>query len=535
MNFDALIVGSGASAVNAAFPLVEAGLSVGMLDFGNQDRVYGSLVPKDPFLNIRKTDSDQHRYFLGNQFEGVPLNPLRVGAQLTPPRQYIAQDAEVQVPIDSATFSPMTSLALGGMASAWGAGSFPYNDEDLKGFPISHKDLIFHYRRVVDRIGVSGEEDDLSPFIGDLQGMFPPLEMDQIAVSILEKYYRRREKLKQAGFHMGKTRLAALSRKHRGRGPDQYLDMSFWGDSDRSVWRPLYSIQELQSHKNFIYLRPILIQSFKEDQNGTVQVTGIHMENHEVQHHRAKKLVLGAGILGTTRIVLRSLKQYGVKLPFVCNPYTYYPLLNLNMFGRRPTERTHSLAPLTVLFKPPRGDSPLIYGRVHSYRSLLNFKIIKEIPLPFREGMRVMKNLLPNLAILALDHEDHPTPDKYCFLKPGTSGHPDRMEIVYSLPRKDRDKQLQQEKKILGYFRKLGCIGLKRVWPGYGASLHYGGTLPMTHEEKDLTTTPLGRLRGTKAVYIVDSSVFPYLPSKGMTFTMMANADRIAEHIKREF
>jgi hypothetical protein len=210
-------------------------------------------------------------------------------------------------------------------------------------------------------------------------------------------------------------------------------------------------------------------------------------------------------------------------------------MINFNMFGKEPSKRTHSLAQLTVLYRPPSGGEPLIYGRVHSYRSLLNFKVIKEMPLPYREAMRVMKILVPNLAILALDHEDHPNSEKFCMLHPGSAESPDRMQIVYSLSDEVRKKQLKFEKVILSHFRRLGCMALKRVWPGYGTSLHYGGTLPMTHEEKELSTTADGLLRGTQSVYIVDSSGFPYLPAKAMTFTMMANADRIGELIKKEF
>ncbi|MGI9181576.1 MAG: hypothetical protein ACR2H9_13865 [Longimicrobiaceae bacterium] len=84
---DVLVVGSGASGVNAAAPLVAAGLRVLMLDYGNQDRGYPPLIPPDSFSEIRRSDEEQHRYYLGDDFEGIPLGPARVGAQLTPTAQ----------------------------------------------------------------------------------------------------------------------------------------------------------------------------------------------------------------------------------------------------------------------------------------------------------------------------------------------------------------------------------------------------------------------------------------------------------------
>ena len=82
---DVIIVGSGPGGVNAAAPLVEAGRSVLLIDYGNEDRRYAALIPHQPFSELRRTDRQQHRYFLGDEFEGIPLGPVRVGAQLTPP------------------------------------------------------------------------------------------------------------------------------------------------------------------------------------------------------------------------------------------------------------------------------------------------------------------------------------------------------------------------------------------------------------------------------------------------------------------
>src|SRR5439155_1703712 len=137
-----LVVGSGASAVNAASPLVAGGLRVRMLDFGNRDEVYESLVPAAPFSTIRRTDPNQHRYFLGDRYEGLALGRVSIGAQLTPPRQHVPRDTPALTPVISRTFFPLESLALGGLAAAWGAGCPPFIDADLAGFPITDRAFI---------------------------------------------------------------------------------------------------------------------------------------------------------------------------------------------------------------------------------------------------------------------------------------------------------------------------------------------------------------------------------------------------------
>src|SRR3989344_1451556 len=183
MTYDVLIVGSGASAVNAAAPLVEAGLTVSMLDFGNQDLTYRDLVPDVSFVEARTKDQNQYRYFLGDDFEGIPVGTLEAGAQLTPPRRHISHDARELTPVDSSTISLFATLALGGLASGWAAGSYAYSEDDLKDFPISREELAPHYEKVAERIGISGETDDLERFDGALEHLLPPLRIDTSAAT----------------------------------------------------------------------------------------------------------------------------------------------------------------------------------------------------------------------------------------------------------------------------------------------------------------------------------------------------------------
>jgi hypothetical protein len=90
------------------------------------------------------------------------------------------------------------------------------------------------------------------------------------------------------------------------------------------------------------------------------------------------------------------------------------------------------------------------------------------------------------------------------------------------------------ERTLLGFFRKLGCIPLRMIRPGHGSSLHYGGTFPIAPESTDpLSCDTTSRLRATRRVYLADGSVFPWLPPKGLTFNIMANANRVGAHLAR--
>lgn len=529
MIYDAIVVGSGPSGANAAAALVEGGRSVLMLDVGTIDSRYQSLIPAKPFREVRETDAEQHRYFLGDEFEGVTMGSVRTGAQLTPPRAYAVAETMLSAPIVSSTFDAAESQALGGLGAAWGAGVFGFDEADFGKWPITRDDLLPHYEAVARRIGVAAADDDVTPFFGRPEGALPPLDMDSNAESVHRTYLARRAELRAKGFHLGQTPLAACSVRHRDRGPHPYHDMDFWSDEARSVYRPRWTVDELRASPRFTYESGLLVTHFREE-GDRVSVIARRSDGDEAQSFGGRSLVLAAGTLGTARIVLRSVGREGQRVPLLCNPYTYVPVINLGMMGGEARERRHSLAQLTAVYRDPniRGAGD-VQVQFYSYRSLLTFRLLKEAPLGYRDGRRIMQRLMPMLGILGINHDDSPTASKYCALE-GT-GRSEALRVHYTLSDEELQRIDRAERSVLRCFRRLSCWPVKRVRPGHGSSIHYAGTFPMQRDGGSLTCDATGRLAGTRAVHLVDGSVLPYLPAKGLTFTIMANANRVGGYL----
>jgi choline dehydrogenase-like flavoprotein len=524
---DVLIVGSGPGGVNSAAPLVDAGKRVVMVDYGNEDRHYAPLIPHEPFSTIRRTDPDQHRYFLGDVFEGVPFGGVRVGAQLTPPRAHILRDADRLQPWDAGDFAVSMSLARGGLGAGWSAGVFPFSHDELRDMGVSLADLQQHYDAVVERIGVAGAHDDLAPFFPESPAIMPPLDIDVPAQVVLGRYERKRAALNAEGFFLGRPRVAACTRLHRGRGPHAYLDLEYWADMDRSIYRPQWTLAELEQAPNFTYLNRRMVETFAEEADGVV-VRASHADTGAREELRARTLVLAAGSLGTARIVLRSLDRYETRVPMLCNAYAYVPTVNLHMIGRSPHDRRYSAGQLTAVVQLP---GRILQAQVFSYRSLLTFKLMKEAPIAYREARRVLQAMIPNFTILGIHHEDRPGPGKYCILH---RGEPDRLEVRYAQTPDEERMQHDDERRLLRFFRRLGCLPLKTIRPGHGSSIHYAGTFPIVPDGDDpLTCDATSRLRATRNVYVADGSIFPWLPPKGLTFNIMANADRVGTLLAR--
>jgi len=525
---DVIVVGSGASAVHAAVALVDAGLRVTMLDVGHEDLTYEQMIPPASFEEIRRTDATQHRYFLGDRLEGVSIGSVGSGPQITPPRSYVLQDSDRLAPKRGKHFDALESFACGGLGRAWGAVAFPFNDVELArcGLPLTA--LRDHYEAVARRIGISGRrDDDLQSLRGPLAALQDPLQLDHNAMAILNRYGTLREGSRRQGFHLGQSFLAVLSRGLGEREPNAYRDMDFWSNRGRSVYRPDITLGELRRHAGFAYRPGFLVTRFEETTDGSVTVSGRRLGEGTDERLSARSLVLAAGSLGTTRIILRSLGLYDHAVPFVCNPHTYLACLNYRGLGTAHAERCHSLAQLSAFYDPTRNGEHLVQAQMYSYRSLQLFRLLTGAPLPLREGLRIMSLLAPHLVIWAVQHEDAPSADKYCVLRRDGGLEGDTLEINYALSSEERARHEQDEKAIARFVRRLGCMPLNRVRAPHGASVHYAGQFPMTTQDTPLTTEPSGKLRGTRAVYVADGAAFAYLPAKGPTFTLMANAHRI--------
>ena len=521
---DVIVVGSGPGGVNAAAALVEAGRRVLLIDYGNVDRHYAPMIPHQSFAQIRRTHPGQHRFFLGDRFEGIPFGKVRVGAQLTPPRLHVLADALDRIPVDAGDFQVSISLARGGLGAAWSAGVFPFSGDEVAAMGLSLAELQPHYDRVTERIGVAGQIDDLAPFFPASPAMQPPLDVDTNGEAVFAQYERRRAQLNAEGLFVGRPWVAACSRPHRGRGPHAYLDLEYWADMDRSIYRAQWTLDELEGRPGFTYLNRRFVETFAEE-GDRVRVTVTHADTGAVETHEARRLVLAAGTLSTARIVLRSLDRYDVPVPILCNAYGYAPTLNLRTLGREMRDRRYSMGQLTAIVRLP---DRILQAQIFSYRSLLTFKLMKEAPIAYRQALRILRLLMPHFTILGIHHEDRPSPGKWLALRRQDGDRRDVLEVRYRPDAAEVERQQEDERRMLRFARKLGCVPLKMIHPGHGASIHYGGTFPILAESDDpLTCDRTSRLRATRNVYLADGSIFPWLPPKGLTFNIMANADRV--------
>jgi len=532
---DYVIVGSGCSGSMVAQTLTDAGVDVTMLDSGTTGAAPNNPPVGRSFFDLRKNDPDQYKYFIGDRGQGINWGEVSKGAQVTPPRLYMTNHVNKYLPLSSKTFSPLESLGYGGLGIGWGLQCWEYSDADLHKVGLNPADIRVAYDVVANRIGVSATRDEAANYtIGSLKHFQPSARADRNHKLLQKIYSRRKKSLQRKGFYVGRTPLALITKKVGDRKAYRYLDTDYYSDADKSAWRPWITVDALKRKRNFHYVGNLLVTSFEEKKD-IVTVHALDVISGEKKEFLCHHLILASGAFGSARIVMRSQGKIGSKVPVLSNPHSYIPCIQIRMLGRGYERKKLGFGQLSYFIDPNGDDSEISVASSYSYQSLMLFRIIAQMPFNLADGRTLARFLTPGLIVMIAQHPDKASPHKYLKLvsdKDSPTG--DRIDAHYELSQKDEDEWNRRERMYVSLMRKLHVFAIKRVKTEHGSGIHYAGTLPFSDTAAALHLDPSGRLHKTKHVYVADSSGFKFLPAKGLTFTLMANAHVVAKNILKE-
>jgi choline dehydrogenase-like flavoprotein len=406
------------------------------------------------------------------------------------------------------------SFAMGGLANVWGAQVYQFGDDDLADFCVKRKDLQPYYDDLIAHIGVSGSDDDLQRFFGK-HPMQSPIEMNQAGTYLSQRYSEHRRQLNDKNIYMGRPRLAILSDKWRGRPGYDYGNLEYFKTQIPSIYNPVFTLNELRENPQFTYLPHSLVDKYEEHPDSIdVFVTNISSNSKTV--FKTKKLFLGAGVFGTSKIVLTSNSDFKAKLPVLDNQIEFVPFLIPALLGQKMDTKGYGTL-LSIVLKQPQQHS-LIFGCFYSLTAILKSDQLMGIPLSSKELLPVAQRLFPALTVLQLWYPSKANSQNYIQLV-GT-----KLKVAHG----SQDTSHQVGKMLIKELRQMGLWSHSALIrrPPPGSSFHWCGSLPMKDEPKPYETDKYGKLFGTNNVYVVDGSVFPTLPAKNLTLTIMALAMR---------
>ena len=211
--FDACIVGSGPGGVFAAYGL--RGRRVLMLDAGLQPPPQARSFDAN-FYDLRQSTPSLDPDVIGDNLDGLqhiftpsPSLKLKSRANVS---SLIGESRSLEAPVVSDSFRAAISLAQGGLANAWGAGVYRFNDRDLAGFPVTADELTPFYDTIAREIGISGSaNDDLRGDFGAEVDLQLPVRLSPNVSRVYSKYTAQREQFHAAGHPGWDTRASPFS------------------------------------------------------------------------------------------------------------------------------------------------------------------------------------------------------------------------------------------------------------------------------------------------------------------------------------
>jgi choline dehydrogenase-like flavoprotein len=522
MTYDIIIVGSGPSGVASALGFAGNGIVPLILDVGHE--APNVDPPGINFYDYRKTH-DSFNVMVGEKHEVLEhvIKKKTASPKVSSPyMQFVTRDTEKLSPLDGNS-SVVQSFAMGGLASAWGAGLYRCVEDDLVNLPISAAELSPYYDKLTEEIGISGDDDDLTPFFGSTENLLKPIQLSKKSLKLFSTYQKNRSKFNIEGTFIGRSRLGVLTRNFDNRSACDYHNHEMWFPNLPYIYTPAFTLKKLIKEKKVIYHKSVIVKHWSRDNNHIV-VHAQDINDNSNLSFKCKKLILAAGTINSSKIVLNSKRDFNTRLPLKDNSLVQIPLVFPSFIGSKFEKEALSLTHLNVVFNLKEYDLRL-QGSIIELSSPARSIFYEMLPLSAKDNLVFIRLFLPSLLVLFLYLPSRKESDGYVKLK-----HDNKLEVCN--PHGKVDKRIL--KKVIRTFLRMGIITHSLFIKPPEHAMHYGGTLPMVEKPiKDYHCSTLGEIYGEPDVHLVDGSLLSFIPAKNLSFTLMANAMRIADHISK--
>lgn len=519
---DIIIVGAGPAGIAAAIPLVDAGIKVLMLDAGKAD----SKQSNEFNYPAMQTKNSSWKKVLGDKFQALQA------VDNSSPKFRVPWIADKFSEYDQAhefileNYVVKGMLAAGGLSNAWGAGVACFDAADLKHFPFGQSDLAASYQIIAKRIGVCGnDDDDLVDFYGRCFSLQPAPPLDAASTMLLSAYAKNPHPANSCGIYLGRSRNAVITNNLENRSGCVLCGECLQGCQNGSIYNAAYDLKYLLKQPSFNYIADVFVEELEAIANN-YQVKG-HSSTQAPITFTAAKVILACGAIGSAKIVLKALHLYNQSVRLLSLPALAFAMCLPKKLGAAVPEQFFSLAQLSYVIKAENLSGDYAFGNFFVSYGLPITDFIARTPLSHPIARKILKLLLPSVLVAN------------CFLPGELSDNrlkiseDNKIHITGGFKPELVVWTKYIRKQITAVFRKYGAY----ILPGSftlglpGTDLHYAGTIPHAAVPSLGQAHSDGEVAGLPGVYVVDGAALSHLPAKAHTFTIMANADRIARII----
>lgn len=291
------------------------------------------------------------------------------------------------------------------------------------------------------------------------------------------------------------------------------------------------SIDVLKKFKNFTYASDQLVFKVKDNLK-FVEIQTISIDKSLKSMFKARFLILAAGSINTTRILLRSLELFGYQTTFLTKAHYVIACLHLRTFFKKKKFKKMKLGQLAISSKQTQRGLSKFFIQLFRFNPQAIQKAIKYVPLPKPLAQILIRFIATSLVFADVRFPVLESKDKFCKLKKDFM-EKDILEIQFKETKEELRNHQKELKKIKQQLKALGLFPLK-TGSDYITS-HYAGGVPYQQKPGKISVDINGRLHQAKRIFVADSSTWRALPAKPPTLTIMANAARIGKNVLRIF
>ncbi len=503
-----IIVGSGPSGVAAAAALIARGRDVLMLDAGVE------MDAPSAALRARMGAAEPDAWTLADR-EAIgatrrseksdSIRPFGSDFLFRAPPEMLSSAAE------NGVHGLRPSFALGGLSNGWGASVLPYHERDLDGWPIGLRELTPHYQAVASMIGMAARKDRLADlFTGVAVGDGHALPQSRQARELLTRMERQHGALARIGVHFGASRQAIAE-------GCRACAMCLYGCPYGLIFNAGDMVSRMRDRGELSYRKGVVATRFAETAEGVT----LHTSQGTFT---ADRLFIACGVLPTTLLALSSLDLADREVTIRDSQHFYLPMLHGWTAGDPSIEPRHTLAQIFWEIDDRAVNAHIVHAQLYTYNDTYEpdmrrrFGRFANMARPLIEAMS--RRLIVAQTFL---HSD---------VSPAIGARLSANRLAFRRIDNDRTTGAisQAKARIAAAARLSGMLPLTPLLrPGtLGSSFHCGGSLPMRASPGVGDTDVMGRPFGLRRTHIVDASIFPSVPAPTITFSVMANAHRIA-------
>ncbi len=414
------------------------------------------------------------------------------------------------------------SGAFGGFSNAWGAQILPFTREAIGEWPITYDDLLPHYEAILRQLPFAAVTDDYTELFPLLAPSSPLPPLSDGAEAVLERYARHRTVVRRLGVIVGRARLAFEASRCVECG------LCLTGCPFDLIYSARQTLAPAIRRGSVRHEPGLLALEVGEDEVGC-WVRARRLTDGSIVTKRADRVFVAAGALGSTRIVLNSVRRSVRRLELAESVQFVLPFFAARGQRDPRTYSTFTLNQVSMVVRYGREGLDLAHLHLYPYNPVFE----AELPASIARSPRLKTTLLRR-TVAALGYlPSWASPAMVVDVKKRGIDH---LPVVRLSGRRNPATRSALAKTMA---RLVGVAPALDLWPGVpvlrisgpGKSYHFGGSLPhVAGKPRDgaFETDVLGRTAEWRRVHVVDGAVLPSVPSTTFTLSVMANAHRIA-------